>query len=283
MICEAEDTQDSTPFNDTNQPSEQQSVAKFTLAKQGIDTNPVDPYRQGVSIKTSKHKYIGMQPKIGTNSECHYVDVITFGQQNDFTRDTRSSLFVDKIDFDTVGFMNSPDAYYPILLNEGPQQGKIASLQPLTIPYKSDGTFTSQYEARGFHGNLEDGNPSVILGEGNSRTRQFLDYEPSPVPDFFLDEGSEDIGGILVEGFVPIIKTSLSAYNDTLDEEIVKQVRTTNEEMLAALKLLDYDLSEDIRGSFTQKSAPAGSDVYGPGQSRYGTDSIAYSGTYRGS
>jgi len=43
------------------------------------------------------------------------------------------------------------------------------------------------------------------------------------------------------------------------------------------------NLDGDIREQHGVRSAPAGTDVYGPGQAQYGTDSIAFTGHYRGS
>jgi hypothetical protein len=42
------------------------------------------------------------------------------------------------------------------------------------------------------------------------------------------------------------------------------------------------DLDEDIRENYYQKSATAGTDVYGPSMGRAGTDSITYNGWFRG-
>ena len=54
-------------------------------------------------------------------------------------------------------------------------------------------------------------------------------------------------------------------------------------DFIAKLKLLHIELDDDIRETYTQKSATAGYSVYGPQQSLYGTDSIAFTGWLRGS
>lgn len=87
---------------------------------------------------------------------------------------------------------------------------------------------------------------------------------------------------IIVEGFTPVTIRNLDPFDDTRDERLVEQLQTTNQEFIAAVKQLDFDLSEDIRGTFDRKSATAGGDIYGPTASRYGTDSIAYRGLIRG-
>lgn len=528
--CENEDNLSSTPFNDTDEPRVQQSIIGFDLAEQGMDTRAIDPYRQGVSIRTAKHRFAGMQPKIGTDSPCHYAKVVTYGQTVSFTQFQDDVKFTDKIGvFDTVGYMNNPIAYEPIIFNDGLQENIEAQMEPLTIPSKmSNMSDSGPYIQRSVHGTLEDGNKSVHLERGNSRIQQFIDYQVSTSREPFLDEGDQyfgsrfmanvadftndpfmlyqlsasfsgssllhyfndsvgngpvmegssnmiweagpfpttadnpwalkftaspsrflsadpfqipdpriapaitgsmtcesviyvptsptgikylvdsdyftlginftagslryihdggsiysfSYGGTLVTGgwnhvaftrydstpgnqrvsmylngvflgesanfavqtlgaggdfyigtfdntttndyegrisYVKITKSALSLqqlsiehsrlnnpiislegaikidgfftesqnnlspFNDTTDEEIVVQIQTADSDMLAVLKSLDYDLSEDIRGSFTRKSATAGVSSYGPQAARYGTDSIAYANLVRGS
>ena len=77
-------------------------------------------------------------------------------------------------------------------------------------------------------------------------------------------------------------------FDDTENEEIVKQLNVnantiSNQTFLSRLELLDINLDEDIRQTYTQKSATAGYTVYGPKQGRYGTDSVTYAGWSRGS
>lgn len=291
ILCENEDNLSSTPFNDTDEPRVQQHIIGFDLAEQGMDTRAIDPYRQGVEIRTAKHRFAGMQPKIGTDSPCHYAKVVTYGQTLSFTQFQNDVKFTDKIGvFDTVGYMNNPIAYEPIIFNDGPQENIEAQMEPLTIPYRmSNMSDSGPYIQRAFHGNIEDGNESVHLGKGNHRIEQFISYKDSAVKDFFLDEGELNIGlgnsidSIHVDGFVSFAERVVLPYNDLEDEEIVKQIQTTDSDMISALKALDYDLSEDIRGSFVRKSATAGISCYGPQAARYGTDSIAFANLVRGS
>lgn len=88
---------------------------------------------------------------------------------------------------------------------------------------------------------------------------------------------------IVVEGYTAFNQRDVDPFDDTRDESIVEQISTTDTTFITRLKELDFDLSEDIRGTFDRKSATAGGDVYGPDAARYGTDSIAYRGLIRGS
>lgn len=89
-------------------------------------------------------------------------------------------------------------------------------------------------------------------------------------------------GAIRIEGYTPVIIRNIDPFDDTRDEKIVERLQTTDSEFISAVKALDFDLSEDIRGSFSKKSNAAGSTVYGPSAAIYGTDSIAFGGNIRG-
>lgn len=282
MTCKNEDGLEFSPFNDTDQPRIQQMILSNEVAEQGMDTRVIDAYRQGVSIRTPRHRFAGMQPKIGTDSSCHYTKIVTYGQARDFTQYNNSSIFTDKDKFETLAYLDNPEVFYPILLNGGPQNTEESQIEPLTIPFKKNEYFEN-YKPHAFRGSLEDGNASPILGAGNNRIQQFVPYQTDATSDLFVDEGSEEIGGIIYDGYASFAEVALKPFDDTVDEEIVKQVFSQDTAFLNALKALDYDLSEDIRESFDRKSAAAGSSVYGPNQARYGTDSIAYVGLLRGS
>lgn len=282
MTCETEDTLEFSPFNDTDMPRVRQMILSNEVAEQGMDTRVIDAYRQGVSVITQRHRFAGMQPKIGTDSSCHYVKITTYGQSRDFTQYQNSPIFIDQDKFDTLSFMDNPEVYYPIILNDGPQQQEEAQIEPLTIPFKKEEYF-EKYKVHDFHGNLEDGNESHLLGRGNNRIQQFVPYKTSIEINPFIDEGSQEIGGIVYDGYASFSEVKLEPFNDTVVEEIVKQVESDNTEFLLALQALDYDLSEDLRETFDRKSATAGTSVYGPNQARYGTDSIAFGGLMRGS
>jgi hypothetical protein len=524
--CTDNDQSGNAPFNDTDEPRKQQSIIGFSLAEGGMDTRAIDQYRQGVEVQTLRHRFVGMQPKIGSGDECHFTDVTTYGQPANFVKDQGDVKFVDKETFDTVGYMESPEAFFPIMLNGGPQDIFEGQMEPLTIPFRSNTTTElSSYTTRGFHGNIGDGNESVFAGKGNTRIEQAIDYEsigfspfleegdiyfgsklmanvadltndpfmlyqlsasfsgsgvisyfndsigngpimrgsslewqggPFPttvdnpnaldfttptntflranvsgpntsvaasitgsmtcevvffqpavptiarylvdadyftiginnntnnliyqhnvisaqnfpfttemntggwnhiaftrydstpgnqkismylngtlmgttadlaiqtygsVGEFFIgtNDGSslsdfeglisyvkitksaltqEQIireadrlnrplvnvdGAIKIDGYVSYPQTALQVFNDTTDEQLVERLQTTDSDMLSALKDLDYDLSEDIRGTFGKRSASAGSSVYGPNMASYGTDSIAFSNMLRGS
>ena len=92
---------------------------------------------------------------------------------------------------------------------------------------------------------------------------------------------------IVVEGYVDFTSTIIEPFNDLDDEKVVDQLgladTSQNALFISVLKKLDINLDEDVRQTYTQKSATAGYTIYGPNQARYGTDSVAYVGWSRGS
>lgn len=275
-----------TPFNDTDQPRVEQLVLAHRNTKDGLDTSLIDPYRQGVSVRTNRHRYLGMQPKIGSGNPQHFTNTVTIGQPRDFTQFENDRKFSETPAFNPVQYITDPDSYpYPLQFNDGLQQSETATMEPLTLPsFKPGSAPTSAYQTYGFHGSLEDGNESVHLGKGNSRIEQFVDYDLSPrvsVP--FLDEGEEYFASVRIEGFVCESIAQIEPYSDIEDEEIIRQLSTNDTDFLEAVRSLDFDLSEDIRGTFRKKSASAGiSYVYGQKAGQYGTDSVAFANLVRG-
>lgn len=286
--CENADSLEFTPFNDTDQPRIQQMIIGFETAKQGMNTIQIDPYRQGVSIRTPRHLYIGMQPKMGSGHPCHFTRVNTIGQSRDFTQFEESPLFEELPRFNPVWYLTDPTYPYPIVFNQGPQQVEESVVEPFTIPFRMPGD-VQKYYVRGVHANIGSGNPDVELGGGNDIIEQCIEYNPPLTIDPFLDEGQAYFGDgpiqddIVLEGYVPYVQRNIDPFNDTKDESIVARLNTSDAAFINAVKQLDFDLSEDIRGSFSKKSATAGSVVYGDTCGRYGTDSIAYLDTFRGS
>ena len=286
-VCENEDTLEYTPFNDTNEPRTQQFRIGFTTAKAAMDTIQIDPYRQGVSIRNDRHRFLGMAPKLGTGHPCHFLGQKTIGQPRDFTEYENDPAWLEIPEFNPVWYIQDPNYPLPIINNQGPMEEEAAIIMPFTIPARKDSVPVASYFPRGVHANLGSGNTSVDPQGGNNVIEQCVSYDLPLTPNAFLDEGDEYHGTLLensvhVEGFVPFVQRAIEPFNDTEDEVLVRQIQTTDPSFISALHALDYDLSEDIRGTFKKKSATAGSSVYGPEAARYGTDSIAYSGLVRG-
>jgi len=284
-----------TPFDDSQQVAVGILAAIRSQVSSGYITKNIDPYRQGVEITSGKYLYNSTQPKLWAGNIFQIVNISTFGQARSWTEYTNNEIYDDMIiDFDPVQYINSGKNYpFPIYFNNGPMQEEEAIIEPFTIPYRKDYIWGAN-PPRGVHAELEDGNNFADPKKGSSFIKQFIDYNPPLDPYYFLDDGQQYFGtsvtsSVIINGYSPILIRNIDPFNDTNDEKIVAQISSSlddtvaNMDFIAKLKLLHIELDDDIRETYTQKSATAGYSVYGPQQSLYGTDSIAFTGWLRGS
>lgn len=276
-------------------------TASIGMNTSSMNTAAFDGLRQGVEIRTPRHWLTSNQPKIWSGNYKHFTRIMTYGQMRSWSEYQNNISYYDNIiPFDPVLYIQSQNGNintypFPIYFNDGPQQGEEAAVEPLTYPFRLEKSYIEgAYPARRPKGNLEDGNPTPDIPQSNNRILQFIEYAPPLVSDPFLEAGERYIGdgsiedSIYVEGYVDFVERMGDPYDDTAVEEIVKQLSidpTTggSQQFLNVLYQLHIELDEDIRETYTQKSAPAGYTVYGPQQSRYGTDSVAFVGWLRGS
>ena len=289
------------PFNDTNNKNEVIASALYSQSGSSMDTTGIDDLRQGVEIRTLKHVFGSNQPKIWSGNIHHFTRVTTYGQFRSWTEYQNSISYSDNVvPFDPILYIksqnNGMDTYpYPIYFNNGPQQSEEVGVEPLTHPFRlANSVIEGAYPIHRPKGNIEDGNPTQAIPQSNNRILQFIEYETPLTSDPFLDSGQQYIGSgaiedsIIIDGYVLFTQRLGDPFNDTKDEEIVKQLDINATEpgnalFLSVLKQLHIELDDDIRETYTQKSATAGYVVYGPEQSRYGTDSVAFVGWMRGS
>lgn len=276
-------------------------TASVGMNTSSMNTSAIDGLRQGVEIRTPKHWLTSNQPKIWSGNYKHFTRIMTYGQMRSWTEYQNNIGYYDNvIPFNPVLYIQSQNngtiTYpFPIYFNDGPQQGEEAAVEPLTYPFRLEKSYIEgAYPVRRPKGNIEDGNPTPDIPQSNNRILQFIEYNPPLVSDPFLEAGEQYIGAgsikdcIYIEGYVDFVERIGEPFDDTENEEIVKQLSINpatsgSSEFLGALYQLNIELDDDIRETYTQKSAPAGYTVYGPNQSRYGTDSVAFVGWARGS
>jgi hypothetical protein len=290
------------PYNDVDPVNSQADAISIytTTGSGGMDTSATDGLRQGSEIRTNKHLFKSNQPKMWSGNFKHATRITTFGQFRSWSEYQNDISYYDNvIEFDPVLYITSQkngfDSYpYPIYFNNGPQQAEEAVIEPLTKPFRLiQSVAEGAYPIHRPKGNLEDGNPDLNLPQGNSRILQLIPYASQLISDPFLDLGQRYFGAgsiedmIVVEGYVDFIRTIIEPFNDLDDEKVVDQLAladtSQNALFISVLKKLDINLDEDLRQTYTQKSATAGYTIYGPNQARYGTDSVAYVGWSRGS
>lgn len=216
-----------TPFNDTDQPRIEQAVLAADVVSGGMDTTLVDPYREGVNIRTARHRFNSTQPKLWAGNLNHYVTVRTIGQARSFTEFDNSAVFVDQpisvsnpthpADFNPIQYIQDPEYPFPIIFNNGPQQEEEAIIEPFTIKFRRP-SIEGQVTARSVKANLEDGNTFDSDQRAANRIEQFISFTPPNEPRFFLDEGEAYVGevildGILTERYDPVALYKLTSLN----------------------------------------------------------------------
>ena len=285
-----------TAFDDTQSELYIDIVSIQGQTKDGMNTKPIDAYRQGIELTSTSYLYNSTQPKIWTGNTYGLVNINTIGLARSWTEYSNTEIVNDQIiEFNPVQYiLQGQTTYpYPIYFNNGPQQKEEISIEPFTIPFRQEPELGAN-PPRQVHAELEDGNNFADPQKGSSLIQQFIDYNQPLDPYYFLDDGQQYIGStlensIIIEGYTPLLIRNINPFNDTNDEMIVAQVSaslgTSPSDILftSALKKLKIELDEDIRETYTVKSATAGYSVYGPSQAIYGTDSIAFNGWLRGS
>jgi len=270
-----------TPFDD----SQQVIYIPTDSDTGGSDTLAIDAYRQGVEITTNRHRFFSTQPKIWSGDLDHVVDIHTIGQARSFTEYENSPLFQDLPEFDPVSFivlgMNYP---LPIVFNDGPQEEEETIIMPLTIPFRKNGNEGPFYAHR-VAGQVEDGNDFDTIFKNANRTTQFKEYDDPIQQRFFLDEGEAVWGpisnGIVIDGYTFGQERLIRAFNDTTINALPQTTSATSD-LLSVLNNMDMNLNGDLRPSRT-RSANTNTFVYGRDSAIYGTDSITFLGTVRGS
>lgn len=281
------------PFDDSRHSAVTKAAqSSYTTLNPRMSTSEIDQYRQGVEINTEKYRHLGTGPKIWAGNILGYTQVRTIGQAVSFTEYENSKIWEEFPRFNPVSYIEMGVNYpTPIDFNDGPQQNKEPSMQPLTIPFR-DGLQTNEFEyAHAVRGNVEDGNPDFRkLNGSNSRISQFIDMNESADYEPFLDGGVQYFGDSLQNSIITPGYFSdgdggvITPYDDVGNETLIYKINTSDMEFLSIIRTsCSFDLDEDIRGEFGYKSSTAGYDVYGPGQSQYGTDSLAFLGYFRGS
>lgn len=295
------------PFDDARESNRYLTVATIEQSGSGMDTTGFDVWRQGVELTMPKYLYGGMVAKIWAGNLNHYTKIITYGQARSWTEYTELKYHDDElVPFNPTNWITDPENFHtPLYFNEGPQQEEEAIIEPFTFPFRKD-PLVGVLPPRSIKAYLEDGNN--FLGEaGNNKISQFIDYDQPLDSRFFLDSGEEYIGPIkapgevatvalpqkagktiMIEGHIPLIVRNNQPFNDTNDEEIVKQLTITtvsnnDSTFLSELKKLNIELDDEIRGEYNLRSASAGHFVYGPNMNRVNTDSVSYVGMIRGS
>lgn len=270
-----------TPFDD----SQQVIYIPTDSSSGGADTVDIDPYRQGVEIKTNRQRFFSTQPKMWSGDLDHVVNTHTIGQARSYTEFDNSPLFFDLPEFDPVSFIVLGTSYpLPIVFNDGPQEEEETIIMPITIPFRKSSNEGPFYAHR-VAGVVDDGNDFDTIFKNANRTAQFWDYDDPRQQRYFLDEGEAVWGsvtnGIVTDGYTFGQERLLRAFDDTTIDDI-PQSTSASSDLLGVLYQMEMNLDLDMRPSRTRSSG-ANTFVYGRDSAIYGTDSITFLGQIRGS
>jgi len=281
-----------TPFNDAYEQSRIGRVQQnSSVTTNGINTSQIDRFRQGVEITTNKMTTLGTTPKIWSGNTCGFTRVNTYGQFDSYVEYSGRTSFDDKLKkFDPIQFINERDSYpYPLIFNDGPQQKEELSIEPLTIAFRkntNEDVKNMAHMPRGF----------IDYGAQADQREPYFYQQQEQCDFFFLDQGGTYFGDgaqlsdkIVVPGYMSSDKDKVRPFDDTRsngpNQPLTSLLSTTDTDLINLLNStsMDWNLDEDLRQEYGYRSTSAGSTVYGPNMRRYGTDSLAYTNTYRGS
>jgi hypothetical protein len=227
------------PFNDTA--NYYGKTNRNLTVSGGIDTKPIDTFREGVNLRTIGDIYDTMQLKIvfedgsqamevKPNGELtHQSTFITYGQAGDFIQFTCNPVFNDQIAGvegtilngssrlnrtalylqQTSGLVEgtiAADQVFPIHLNGGPQFQKESIIEPLTIPERLQTNESSQELVTGIYAFLETGNYGDERRYGNTILEQLQYRTQLTTTRAFLES---DANYILFSGSNGIVSNSV--------------------------------------------------------------------------
>lgn len=286
---------------DDNKKSYRSNLLITSFSSLGINTLAINPYRQGVEIKTFGHLFSSTQPKIWTGETTvsgtvsHNLNDRTLGQIQSFVDFYDNKVARDVGKFNPVEYIaNVPDDYpFPSIFNDGPQQQQEAAMEIFTIPMRKDSN-EGPYYARAVRGNLDEGNnldgivaPTNGLGTGNSQFANFYEFTAPVSPKYYLDSACELLGqtytgSIRLPGYTTINQRTITPFSTVLTDVINQINHGGNGDLINVLLSCSYENGDWFRPRGC-KSSTSGGDTYGRNSARFGTDSIAFAGTTRGS
>lgn len=255
----------------------------LATATSGIDTSAIDGFRQGVSVKTNRHRYAGTLPKLGTGQDDSSLEILVFGQESEFEFNTK---FEEILKFNPVAYINSVDALiFPVVVsnNSYRNQEKFGSfIEPLSLgPRSLFAGITSDRELNGIFGLIQDGNEDLFgksdriiqiieLPRRNYVSRLFFDSSER------LEISGKTIGlpDIFVEQENVILPFDDSRFHN---KSYIEKNTITGEDLISALVKTEGRATSRYIG-FNEKSAGAG---WTYDKSEFGTDSIAFGGRKR--
>ena len=188
-----------------------------TSSSAGMNTIEIDGFRQGVSIRNDRDRYIGALPTLGSGDPNHYTEIVTYGQGREFSEDPTWEL-VDL--FDPVQFLANPQQLiFPVILANAtildPERAG-GFIEPLDIPAR-DLVRTTIEGAHIPRGDLMAGNEDSFR-KTDVITQFVRRGKDQATKDLYIDS-SDNVGvignDIFIPGFFPEEEKPLVPFDET--------------------------------------------------------------------
>jgi hypothetical protein len=253
----------------------------------GINTSAIDKFRQGVFVKTDKHRSDGVLLGVATTRNLnHQIEPNLLGQEGG-TFALEDTAFVDREKWDAKLFVESTNKEIFSAKREGPFSFD-GVLEPLEIrritTFDSPDSVEAPFFAHSVKGNLQGGNEDE--NSASEMVIQFIELE-QPTEEVPWIDSTDSIGEdpqatIKIPGVTSNEKHKIAAFNDSRNETLFSGApgdnRVTNSDTVnVALRSMTGSIDQDLRPA-GHKSSAAGFtyDNNGPG-----TDSLAFGGLIR--
>ncbi len=285
-------------FNDCGSDGLIEKLLLSNNTKDGMDTRPIDFFRQGVELTQQKFRFGSTQPKLWTGNIKHWIDPNIIGQAVDFSKFDQTTQYTDSSEgrkWDPVEHLLNDIPNSLILFNEGLQQQSRSSIDPLFIQGKKNTIEDIKDPITGIK--CDGGIPIKQLVRRNSPALISLENTRGR----FADNGMGD--EFMANTYIPIdyywqylytnawvddTRSIIDPYHDEVQvnnelNPLILQLTNPSSDIISALisnSNLDLDESDEV--DFEYRSATAGYQFGDCTTALYGSDSIAFGGMLRG-
>ncbi len=244
------------PFDDS-QPT--LTISK-TATSGAYDTSATDQYRQGVEILTDKQRYLGFAPKFWAGNLNHTIEPQTYGQSFGWVEDVDGTEYHEKTTFDPLTFITMGHTFpTPIVFNEGDLDKYEGVTEIYTTPFRLPTNELGSYQARGWHGSVQDGNDTGFMDKRSDSVEQFIDR--GSALRYFLDYGSTYVGTVKIPNYAPENGITITPFDDTLLKSKIQELTNKTTAFQNALSNLDININGNDMNLHGKTSACAGQMV----------------------
>lgn len=278
-------------FDDSGFRDLKQKISVSSVNKDGMNSSPIDVFRQGSEITQTKYRFMSAAPKLWAGNIKHWIEPNRIGQDVDFTHFDEDIDYKEKqsTKWNPVAHLYDTGNNF-LLFNDGQQQQFRSSIDPFYIYGKKPSIEDAKDPITG---------PKRVVTETiqqlvrqNSNNISLLENSRPR----FDEQGSGQLEVMPLASFKPIAKKGWSDATTPLDipfhdeistsessNPLIKQLTNPPNDIISALiKNSNLDLDEMLEGDFELRSATAGFVYSDRNSSRNGTDSIAFGGLVRG-